>query len=526
MAYRGLVIGALTAFVWSASGAVAQSSGIPANFPPAGFTGNQFVDNNGCAFIRAGIGGNTTWVPRVDRRRNQLCNFQPTFGPEVTQAPVATPEPAPIIAAAPAPAPLVVTPPVAAAAPAAPVPRNSLGAPIQTVASLTTQPLIEIPTATTATARSPQVVRPQPATVAAPAEPPRQNVAAFCVGRTGLQPGFVSSRTGNTVDCGGTPAPTTIANVAPPVVADSPRRLTLAQACAEMGRTGQALINGNTGQPVVCPSAAPVLAASVAPTPRQMTHTQVCLEMSRTGRRFVNANTGEAISCAVTNPTQGLSAPITASVPAAAGDFTRATYIASNCSSRMLTVEGVEVRCGPQAQGIVANHGTSGTATIGTTRARSVQVSRGTVSTSSFSVPFFSQPQVPASNPRGVSPRQVVKPPKGYTRVWNDGRHNPNRGLKRAAAPTVQSAPSRVSTDAGSRGHRYVQVGTFPDASRAGVVGRQLASEGMRVGLGNATSGGRSVKVVVLGPFGNANELARGLRAAKSAGFSGAFTRN
>ena len=57
----------------------AQSNGIPAEFPPAGFDGNQFVDSEGCAFIKAGISGVVTWVPRVDRARNQLCHFQPTF---------------------------------------------------------------------------------------------------------------------------------------------------------------------------------------------------------------------------------------------------------------------------------------------------------------------------------------------------------------------------------------------------------------------------------------------------------------
>jgi hypothetical protein len=59
--------------------AVAQSSGVPADFPPTSFTGNQFVDSEGCAFIRAGISGVDTWVPRVDRSRNQLCHFVPTF---------------------------------------------------------------------------------------------------------------------------------------------------------------------------------------------------------------------------------------------------------------------------------------------------------------------------------------------------------------------------------------------------------------------------------------------------------------
>lgn len=58
--------------------AAAQES--PANQPPASFDGREFVDNNGCIFVRAGINGSTTWVPRVTRDREPLCDQTPTFG--------------------------------------------------------------------------------------------------------------------------------------------------------------------------------------------------------------------------------------------------------------------------------------------------------------------------------------------------------------------------------------------------------------------------------------------------------------
>lgn len=121
---------AVFALLIGASGAVAQGIGggpLPAEFPPASFDGRQYVDSQGCAFIRAGVGGATTWVPRVTRSREQVCGLQPTFG-----KPVAQPAPAPTqVAKAEPPKP---TPPAAKPAP------KPAAEPVRTVASVTTPP--------------------------------------------------------------------------------------------------------------------------------------------------------------------------------------------------------------------------------------------------------------------------------------------------------------------------------------------------------------------------------------------------
>ena len=69
----------LVAIVPIAATAQISSGVAPANLPPQGFTGKQYVDNNGCIFVRAGFDGSVTWVPRVTRDRQHICGQQPSF---------------------------------------------------------------------------------------------------------------------------------------------------------------------------------------------------------------------------------------------------------------------------------------------------------------------------------------------------------------------------------------------------------------------------------------------------------------
>ena len=124
--YWGVVVlskvlsSATMAIVMSTSWLQAQnlaSFGGPANLPPAGFSGQQFVDNRGCLFLRAGLGGTVNWVPRVDRARRPICGITPSFGAAAGVA--AKAETTPVVNAVPfaAAGPAVVTRQFVVAAP-------------------------------------------------------------------------------------------------------------------------------------------------------------------------------------------------------------------------------------------------------------------------------------------------------------------------------------------------------------------------------------------------------------------------
>lgn len=74
--FRATALAALTIMALSAT---AQASNAPAEPPPEGFAGRQFVDSQGCVFVRVEVDGRVGWAARLKGDRTPLCGFQPTL---------------------------------------------------------------------------------------------------------------------------------------------------------------------------------------------------------------------------------------------------------------------------------------------------------------------------------------------------------------------------------------------------------------------------------------------------------------
>ncbi|EYD72292.1 hypothetical protein Lokhon_01085 [Limimaricola hongkongensis DSM 17492] len=458
----------MSAAALAVAGPAMAQDRLPAEFPPESYAANQYVDSKGCAFIRAGIGGMTNWIPRMSRDREPLCGFQPSGVAAVAEAPAPAAEPAEARPPAAKPAPTRR----AEAAPASPRPAPA----------------------------SPRIVTPAPAAVR-PA-PPVLTRAAFCEGREGPQPGYVSSRTGETIICGDTRAA-----AAPRPGAPLRGAVTLAAVCADMAATGRRYVLQDSGAPVSC-------GPQDATAPRPGTRLAATRLPAPPAAPMAPAMAGQA------------AAPRVASASITACDLGPESGFA------LLGPASRPRRCGPQAQspsglGNAARLAPQPTGVAGAMR--------------------FLDPQAGLRRAAGAVPLpDPVAPPPGYRSAWEDGRLNRHRGVRIVERPDagqlrapVEAAPvtvpealvGRVSTrstpantPAATQG-RFVQLGAFAVAANADRAAARLRALGLPVAKGRLNRDGTELRVIATGPFADAGTLGRALGAVRAAGYADAYAR-
>lgn len=462
---------AATSLVWIAP---ADAQGIrfrePAEFPPASFTGSQFVDSRGCVFMRSGISGSATWVPRVTSSRQNLCGMQPTRIAGATgQAQL--------------PPGAVVITGVTGAAAAQGQAQASAQAPAQASARAQAQAR----PAAQAVAQAPaQVARPAPAQVIARQQP---RPAAVNARMAPSAPAIMGNP--------GAPMQTIASITTPPRIgrgAVTQSATINVPRCGAGMRCGPQALDPVTGQAGPAPRRAASVAAPVAVPGQVYTAREVAQLPPQT--RIVPRHV--AASQAQTDMVGG--------VPAGY----RPVWEDDRLNPR-------------RAQGTVGGKAAMDLVWTNTVPRRLIERSTGrdmTAANPNVQYPYTDlttqvRAGTVAAQQASVAPRRTVVQQAPVQQAPVVARIS-----TRAAPPaSAQPAPQRVSG-------RFVQVGAFADSNNASRAVARLQAAGLPVSLQRATSKGKQVQIILAGPFNDSAALSRGLGNARAAGFRDAFARH
>jgi hypothetical protein len=462
----------------------------PAELPPASFTANQYVDSKGCVYIRAGVDGNTNWVPRVSRSRKVVCGLSPSIRSGAgTTAVAAAPavrqvqEPVQIGVAESETAPK--SPTKTAVRPARATVASVLAPrPVRTVAS---KPFAKERIAPTVVARRPQ--RPSTFTQT---QPPAQTARVQRV-----QPQRRVQQ-----------AQSRVVRVAPTSKAVKPRRIgtntqraaNSAQTCRGASAVSQRYIGGRNS------------AVRCGP----QTQAFVTRAGDVKGGIFRSAN-GQVLSNV---------SPNAIVVPRHVYEEQQSTLVTSATQKgyrNAWTDDRLNARRMHQTLGGKAQMDLVWTQTV---PRRLIARSTGRDVTRSFpglNYPYTSAAQQNAAwtqgtrvvSTRGQTPRLVQQ-----RQVVRQQAAAPRKQVRVSTRTSAPRKPAAVS------GKRFVQVGTFGVASNAQNTAALIQRMGLPVRIGKFSRGGKEMRIVLAGPFKSSAHVGGALNAVRQAGFRDAFARN
>ncbi|WP_268955360.1 SPOR domain-containing protein [Roseovarius salincola] len=471
---------------------------VPAEFPPASYSGRQYVDSNGCVFLRAGVSGNTTWIPRVTRQRKMICGAKPSLAKTRTaQAPAAAPAKTRTAAKAPAkaaPQPKAKPQPqpqkvrqVAKQAPPKVVRAPAVAAPVSAPpVGVVTAPAPASSARTVTAPARPVAVK----TAKAPARIIRSAPAEAVSACPGLSPVSQRYMGGEDVRCGpqGGPHVTYITGGGGSGAEMHYVRVAPVQAASKASRPAKTPLAGTAllAQPVQHKvRRAPQAAANVRVVPRH-----VYAQQQKSNGISVSEGYKRVWDDDRLNPYRAHQTFEGKAQMEVMWSSTVPRYLIDTATNRDVTYKYPGLRypytsfAQQRAAGVAVQ-------TAGRVVADPIPVRQVATKTAPRAAP--------ESDPVRVVRRQVAKPVLS------------TRSQAPAAAPKAPAS------------HRFVQAGMFSQKGNAMRVAQRLSRSGLPARLSTFRRGGKTYTRVLAGPFANQPDLHAALRTVRGAGFSDAF---